>query len=144
MSLIERFKAWRKRRYWAARHMEFVHNMVLLDWRWLANIQVADLLTERYRLAMHSEWYTKVHEPIEEFRARLALAQQDQIEIAVQAEREACAQIVQAEFNRMKETEAAHYRLSPTPFRPSAFGFNPATVAQSRNLAELISARSHT
>ncbi len=71
MRIIERFKAWRERRYWQARHLEFVANMMRTDHRWLAGNQVADALTTRYVRAMGSDWYCLEHEPVERFRETL-------------------------------------------------------------------------
>jgi len=70
-SLIQRYKSWRKRRYWAARHMEFLRNMILEDWRWLAANPTCDALTTRYKRAASSSWYELEHESSSAFRQRL-------------------------------------------------------------------------
>jgi hypothetical protein len=72
MGLIARFKAWRERRYWQRRHMEFVRNMVSDDWRWLGANPIADALTTRYRAALKDDWYQRQHEPVDRFRDRLS------------------------------------------------------------------------
>jgi hypothetical protein len=41
----------------------------------------------------------------------------------------------------MKETEAAHYRLSDQPFRPSNFFNGMAVLEESRDIAAAIRAR---
>lgn len=71
-SLIQRYKAWRKRRYWAARHMQFLQNMISEDWRWLAANPVCDALTTRYKRAASASWYELEHETPSVFRQRLS------------------------------------------------------------------------
>lgn len=70
-ALIIAFEAWRKRRYWQRRHFEFVRNMIMDDWRWLAEFPVANELSERYRRALYDGWYRLDHEDIRELRDRL-------------------------------------------------------------------------
>jgi hypothetical protein len=70
-SLIRRYKAWRKRRYWAARHLQFLQNMISDDWRWLASDPTCDALTTRYKRAASSSWYELEHESPSVFRQRL-------------------------------------------------------------------------
>lgn len=51
---------------------------------------------------------------------------------------EVAALIAESEWQSMKDTEAAHYRLSPTIFRMENFGFNPCAVNKGREIAFLI------
>ena len=60
---------------------------------------------------------------------------------AVAAEREQCAQIAEARYQVMKETEEAHYRFSDKPFNPDAFGFARSQINESRDIADAIRAR---
>lgn len=69
--LLSRFKAWRKRRYWQRRHIEFVRTMVQQDHRWLAEFAVADELTNRYLAALSDTWYQTNFEDVSQFRERL-------------------------------------------------------------------------
>ena len=73
MNLIERYKAWRKRRRWKALHLEFLKNMINDDYRWLAHDPVARKLTERYERATSSNWYEIEHESVSDFRTRSGL-----------------------------------------------------------------------
>jgi hypothetical protein len=75
MTMIEKFKAWRKRRYWAARHLEFLRNMINEDWRWLASDPTCDALTTRYKRAASASWYELEHESPDRFRRKIAAAQ---------------------------------------------------------------------
>lgn len=70
-ALIAKYKAWRKRRYWAARHLEFLQNMIREDWRWLANTPGAEPFIDRYHRAACAGWYQLAHQSSEEFRASL-------------------------------------------------------------------------
>lgn len=63
------------------------------------------------------------------------------IDGAIQEEREACAKVCEEEYNRVKQTEAAHYRQTPEPFLPQRFGFNMSRVRMSAELADAIRAR---
>jgi hypothetical protein len=71
MSLIQRFKEWRERRYWQRQHMDFVRRMVNDDWRWLGANPIADELTTRYRAVLSPDWFKRQHEPVSDFRERL-------------------------------------------------------------------------
>lgn len=75
MSLIADFKAWRKRRYWAARRVEFIRTQVLQDMRWLSGCDdpVAEAIMERYEAITSAHWYQRDHEPIDQFRRRIGL-----------------------------------------------------------------------
>lgn len=73
MNPIQRFKAWRKRRYWEKRHMEFIRTTVMQDWRWLAGDPVARAITDRYEKVTSRDWYKLEHEPIDQFRRRIGL-----------------------------------------------------------------------
>ena len=72
-NLIARFKAWRKRRYWQKRHLEFIRTMVLSDLRWLSVDPAGRAITERYEKLTASDWYKLDHEPIEQFRKRIGM-----------------------------------------------------------------------
>ena len=71
--LIKRFQAWRKRRYWEARHLRFLRLMINEDWRWLAHSELADQLTTRYKRAASESWYELEHESSDAFRRRVGL-----------------------------------------------------------------------
>ncbi|WP_431509791.1 hypothetical protein [Variovorax sp. DAIF25] len=71
--LITRFKAWRERRYWQKRHLQFIRKNVMLDWRWLAVDPVGKAITDRYEKLTASDWYKLDHEPIEQFRKRIGM-----------------------------------------------------------------------
>jgi hypothetical protein len=73
VNLIDQFKAWRKRRYWAQQHMDFVKRMVREDWRWLGTDHIANEMATRYLYATEDDWYSIAHEPIDKFRTRLGL-----------------------------------------------------------------------
>lgn len=73
MSVLERFRAWRTRRYWQKRQFEHLRSLILDDWRWLAHDPVADALTTRYRRALSANWYKLEHENVSDFRKRLGL-----------------------------------------------------------------------
>lgn len=69
VKLIERFKAWLKRRYWTPkRQLEHLRIMVQTDHRWLAHDRVANALTERYLAALAPDWYQRTHMDIWDFR----------------------------------------------------------------------------
>ena len=72
-TLIARFKAWRQRRYWQKRHLEFIRTMVLSDLRWLSVDPAGRAITERYEKLTASDWYKLDHEPIEHFRKRIGM-----------------------------------------------------------------------
>lgn len=72
-SLIARFKAWRQRRYWQKRHLEFIRTMVLSDLRWLSVDPAGRAITERYEKLTAADWYELDHEPIEQFRKRIGM-----------------------------------------------------------------------
>ena len=57
------------------------------------------------------------------------------------AEREACAEIADRLPRIYRETEEAHYRLSPEPFKPSHFGFDFAELKQAEAITHTIRAR---
>lgn len=71
MKLLQYFKAWRERRYWQRRHVDFVRRMVNDDWRWLAANPIADALTTRYRAALSPDWFKHQHQQVSDFRERL-------------------------------------------------------------------------
>lgn len=73
MNLIQRYKAWRKRRYWQAQQFEHLRMAIMTDWRWLAHDPVASELTERYRQMLREDWYTVPHEDTPQFRRRIGL-----------------------------------------------------------------------
>jgi hypothetical protein len=72
-NLIARFKAWRQRRYWKKRHLQFIRTMVLQDWRWLSVDPVGKEITDRYKKITASDWHKLDHEPIEQFRKRIGM-----------------------------------------------------------------------
>lgn len=73
-ALIARFKAWRTRRYWAARHLEFIRTQVLQDLRWLSVDPVGEAIMERYEgITDRLHWYSANHEPIDQFRRRIGM-----------------------------------------------------------------------
>lgn len=73
MNILQRYKAWRKRRYWARLQLEHLAAMIRSDWRWLAHDPVARELTDRYVRALRDDWYTLPHEDSCAFRTRLGL-----------------------------------------------------------------------
>ncbi|WP_371435906.1 hypothetical protein [Polaromonas sp.] len=72
-NLIARFQAWRKRRYWQKRHLEFIRTIVLSDLRWLSVDPAGRAITERYEKLTAPDWYELDHEPIEQFRKRIGM-----------------------------------------------------------------------
>jgi len=73
VSLIAKYRAWRKRRYWQKQQMEHLRTLILSDWRWLANDATANALTTRYKNALSESWYTLEFEPSDLLRHRLGL-----------------------------------------------------------------------
>lgn len=71
MNFIERFKAWRERRYWAARHLVHIRAVVMTDWRWLCVHPAGKILTDRYEQITSRDWYKHPVEPIDALRRRL-------------------------------------------------------------------------
>jgi hypothetical protein len=71
-----------------------------------------------------------LHGDIEHFAALVA-----------SAEREACAEIADRLPRIYRETEEAHHRLSPEPFKPSNFGFDFAELKQAEAITHAIRAR---
>jgi hypothetical protein len=61
--------------------------------------------------------------------------------LVASAEREACAEIADRLPRIYRETEKAHYRLSPEPFKPSQFGFDFAELRQAEAITHAIRAR---
>ena len=61
--------------------------------------------------------------------------------LVASAEREACAEIADRLPRIYRETEEAHYRLSPEPFKPSNFGFDFAELKQAEAITHAIRAR---
>ena len=70
--LLVKFKAWRKRRYWAARHLAFLQGMIREDWRWLASVPGAEPFLDRYHRAASESWHQLVHQSAHQFRASFA------------------------------------------------------------------------
>jgi hypothetical protein len=62
--------------------------------------------------------------------------------LVAEAEREACAKVAGWLHQQYIDTKDAHDRHSPTPFKPSMFGFDQSTVQQSQRIADAIRARS--
>lgn len=73
MGLIERFLAWRTRRYWQKRQFDHLRKLILSDWQWLAHDPVANELTTRYKRALSEGWYQLGHESSDALRKRLGL-----------------------------------------------------------------------
>lgn len=71
MNLIERFKAWRERRYWAARHLHHIRSVIMLDWRWLCVHPAGRILTDRYEKLTARDWYRHSLEDVGALRRRL-------------------------------------------------------------------------
>ena len=61
--------------------------------------------------------------------------------LVASAEREACAEFADRLPRIYRETEKAHYRLSPEPFKPSQFGFDFAELRQAEAITHAIRAR---
>ena len=61
--------------------------------------------------------------------------------LVASAEREACAEIADRLPRIYRETEEAHHRLSPEPFKPSNFGFDFAELKQAEAITHAIQAR---
>jgi hypothetical protein len=61
--------------------------------------------------------------------------------LVAEKEREACADIADIVPRVYRETEEAHYRLSPEPFKPSRFGFDYAEIRQAEKITHAIRAR---
>ena len=74
--------------------------------------------------------FTDTLEELERFAALVA-----------SAEREACAEIADRLPRIYRETEEAHHRLSPEPFKPSNFGFDFAELKQAEAITHAIRAR---
>ena len=62
--------------------------------------------------------------------------------LVAEVEREACAKVAGWLHQQYIDTKDAHERHSPTPFKPSMFGFDQSTVQQSQRIADAIRARS--
>lgn len=73
MSLLLKFKQWRKRRYWNKRQLEHLHDLISADQRWLSHDPVAKALTDRYMAAFNSDWYKLSYEEVSQFRSRIGL-----------------------------------------------------------------------
>ncbi len=66
------------------------------------------------------------------------------VQSAVEAEREACAEIADRLPRIYRETKEAHERLSMEPFKPSNFGFDFAVLQQAEKITHSIRARNQT
>ena len=84
------------------------------------------------------QWETSVAEA---WSASIKATYQHLIDEAVKVEREACAEIADRLPRIYRETEEAHYRLSPEPFKPSNFGFDFAELKQAEAITHAIRAR---
>jgi hypothetical protein len=73
ITTTDRFKDWRKRRYWQALQFEHLSQMIRSDARWLAHDPVARALTERYEAALRDDWYTVAHDGPDAFRRKTGL-----------------------------------------------------------------------
>jgi hypothetical protein len=71
--LIQKFKLWRKRRFWQKRQLEFLRTMIIEDHQWLAANPIANALTTRYMNALSEDWYKKSYPRRFEFRREIGL-----------------------------------------------------------------------
>jgi hypothetical protein len=71
MQLIERFKAWRKRRYWEKRHIDFIRAVISEDARWLSAHPQGSMLLDRYEKLVSHNWYAHAFTDISRFREQL-------------------------------------------------------------------------
>ena len=69
---------------------------------------------------------------------------EEEIRKAVEAEREACAEIADRLPRIYRETEEAHHRNSLEPFKPSQFKFDFAELRQAEAITHAIRARGQT
>ena len=77
----------------------------------------------------------------DEHHAKFDLRIESFAKLVASAEREACAEIADRLPRIYRETEEAHYRLSPEPFKPSNFGFDFAELKQAEAITHVIRAR---
>ena len=70
------------------------------------------------------------------------MTKEEEIRKAVEAEREACAEIADRLPRIYRETEEAHHRNSLEPFKPSQFKFDFAELRQAEAITHAIRARS--
>jgi len=107
--------------------------------------QEVELINKDYDLAFLNKYTDKVERfatlvasaAVRETSAEYRLGWNDgQID-----EREACAEIADRLPRIYRETEEAHYRLSPEPFKPSHFGFDFAELKQAEAITHAIRAR---
>lgn len=73
MNVVERIRAWRKRRYWEKRHLSFARMLISEDARWLG----ADWRGERYEKMLSADWYRHPFEDIPSLRRRLGWCPHD-------------------------------------------------------------------
>lgn len=72
MTLIERFKAWRRRRQWPIElQLEHIRVNVQTDSRWLANDPKAAAICQRYEDMLADDWMTRPVRNIADFRAEI-------------------------------------------------------------------------
>ena len=71
MNLLQRFKAWRRRRFWEKQKMEHLQVMLQTDARWMAHDPVAAALTARYLSAIGEGWESTHFEEVGALRERL-------------------------------------------------------------------------
>jgi hypothetical protein len=79
MSLIARLKAWRERRYWQKRHLNFLRNMIRTDHQWLRADWRGGILLERYEKMLSTDWHKHDYEDIDDLRKRLGWCPHDQL-----------------------------------------------------------------
>lgn len=72
-SLIQRFRAARRKKEWAAAQIPHLAAMLSSDARWLAHDPVARALTDRYLSALGEEWFRVPFESTSNLRTRLGL-----------------------------------------------------------------------
>lgn len=71
--LQERYKLWKKRRFWAKRQTEHLLIMLSQDQRWMASNPIVAALTERYIRALGVDWYKEMFESSDKLRTKLKL-----------------------------------------------------------------------
>lgn len=75
--LIERYKAWRKRRYWKRRHLDFIRAVISQDARWLSVNPQGKMLLDRYEKLVSDNWYAYPFTEIGRFRRELGWCPHD-------------------------------------------------------------------
>lgn len=71
--LQERYKLWKKRRFWKYRQQEHLMSLLMQDEHWMANNPIVATLTNRYIRALGIDWYADYFEDSSKLRTRLGL-----------------------------------------------------------------------